>query len=501
MFKFKHTGVLSGIVALLMCFSGVSHAADKPLRVALPMFPTAANPFEVIVQPPIFALTPIFDALTRIDATGQATPSLALKWDTPDSLTWRFHIKPDLRFSNGAALDAAAIAANFNLMQEPASRKYPAALLVANVKSATALVGNILEIKTTTPEPFLDRLVAALRFVDVQQWKSMGSEEYSREPVSSGSYVVNSWKPTEIRLTANPYAPRPPKVAAITLVSQPDPAGRLQSLLSDSVQIALGMGPDDVDAIKDSGAQVAIEAEPGVVVLNFIPKTSKPLQDVRVRQALNYAIDKEAIVRDIVGGHAKVASQTAPPFAFGYNPDLRPYEYDPARAQQLLKEAGYPSGFSFVAESVFGVSGFASLAYQRVSSDLAKIGVKMELRAIPAAKYGKGIYQGQWDGQAFGLEYSVYPSFDALEPLKRHSCLWPTPWYCDEVMTPDLNKALGTAALPERERLTRKVMARQRDQAPGIILYNMVRFDAAAKTVTGFKNTFGTISYEMLQMN
>ncbi|MBL8645337.1 MAG: hypothetical protein JNK21_15500, partial [Rhodospirillaceae bacterium] len=226
-----------------------------------------------------------------------------------------------------------------------------------------------------------------------------------------------------------------------------------------------------------------------------------PLKDVRVRRALNYAVDKEAIVANLLAGKAPVATQTAPVNAFGFDPTIPAYPYDPAMAKKLLAEAGYEKGFAMVIELYAGNSSFAPLVYQKVASDLANVGVKMDVRMVPIPKYAQGLHQGTWDGTGIGIDYNSSPSLDPLRGFMRHSCLWKAPWYCDETIMPLLKQALGTFDLDKRRELTRQVLRHQRDQAPGILLHDYIRFDGVAKRVKNFSINIGYVPYADIEIS
>jgi peptide/nickel transport system substrate-binding protein len=262
----------------------------------------------------------------------------------------------------------------------------------------------------------------------------------------------------------------------------------------------MALGPDQQGQIEAAGHHVLVRPEPSMINLAFILVKDSPLRDIRVRRALNHAVNKQNIVDTILNGEAKVASQTAPAIAFGYDPDLPPYAYDPELAKRLLAEAGYPDGFAMVSEIYAGTSTFAPLVYQQAAADLARVGVKLDVRIVPIPKYSRGLHQGEWDGTAFGVDYNTAPSFDALRGFYRHSCMWKAPWYCDPTIMPLLKEALGTFDLEKRRALTRQVLKHQRDQAPGLLLHDLVRYDAYSNRITGFDMIAGYVPYDQIDI-
>jgi ABC-type transport system substrate-binding protein len=136
-----------------------------------------------------------------------------------------------------------------------------------------------------------------------------------------------------------------------------------------------------------------------------------------------------------------------------------------------------------------------------VAADLARIGVTLSLRQIPASQYARGLYQGDWGGEAFGVDYGINPTLDALTPLVRHSCLWVQPWFCDPSVPPLMAKAEAAFDIEERRKLTQAVMRHQLSLAPAILLYETSRFDAVSRSVQGYEIVIGHIDYDKITID
>jgi peptide/nickel transport system substrate-binding protein len=339
-----------------------------------------------------------------------------------------------------------------------------------------------------------------MRLMSPTNWEKVGEEGINKSVVGSGPYIVETWTPGVMMLRANPTAIRKPQIPALELRAIPDSPARVQALLSGRLDIAVVLGPDEIPQLEAAGHSMVVQSEASMILLAFITTKDSPLKDVRVRRALNHAVNKDDIVASILAGKAPVATQTAPQNAFGFDSSIPPYAYDPALAKKLLAEAGYPQGFSMVAEIYAGNSSFAPLVYQKVASDLALIGVKLDVRMVPIPKYAQGLHQGLWDGTGIGIDYNSAPSLDPLRGFMRHSCLWKAPWYCDESLMPLLKQALGTFDLEKRRELTQQVLRHQRDQAPGILLHDYVRFDGVAKRVKNYSIHIGFVPYDEISL-
>lgn len=486
------------LIALVFSAPGV-RSQETEVRVGIQAFPTSAgNPLGLVNLPALYTFAAIFDALTFVDQSGAAQPQLAISWTAISSLQWRFSLREGVLFSNGEAFDANTVVANINILKSPGSAGYVAASELSYITHARAVDATTVDVFTDVPVPFLPQDLSMLRFVAPAYWHEVGADAFARAPVGTAAYKLRSWSPTELKLEAWEGAWRKPKIEKLRLFAVPNPSARLQGLLSGNLHLAVLLGPDEIGMVEAAGHQMSVQPEPGMIVLAFNLSKPSPLTDVRVRQALNHAVNKQAIVDGLLAGQSRVSTQTAPSIAFGFDPTLEAYEHDPERARTLLAEAGYPDGFEMVAEVLNVTSSFAGPAYQQVVADLATVGVHVELRAIPVPKYAKGLHQGLWDGEAFGIDYGIAPSLDALRAFVRHSCLKAVPWYCDEDLMLLLNQALGTFDLDTRRDLTRQVLRHQRDRAPGILLYDLYRFDGVRRDLKGYVNHVGYIPYHDL---
>ena len=144
----------------------------------------------------------------------------------------------------------------------------------------------------------------------------------------------------------------------MTVVPLGERTARVQALTSGQLDIAPALSVDNIAEVEGAGHRIDIVPSTNAIALalfNSAESAHPALKDQRVRQALNYAVNKESMVQNLLGGHSKVSAQGATPNTFGYDPSLKPYAYDPDKAKKLLSEAGYGDGLKLVAEVVVGV--------------------------------------------------------------------------------------------------------------------------------------------------
>lgn len=478
--------------------------AQKILRlgvVGLP--PTFGNPYRGTGVPTIYTHRTMFEGLTFVREDGDVQPLLAQSWQQIDDLTWTFDLRQDVVFHNGAPFTANAVVAAVDYLTSPEANIEPIARDLGALESAEAVDDHTVILRTNVAAPLLPALVEALLIVEPDQWRSLGREAFATDPVGTGPFKLVELSEAKATLTAHREGWRPPQVDGLEIYALPDPSSRVQAILSDRIDIAVAMSRDDILTIETGGGRgdvgTTISVLGVVFVLSEIPP-DHPLQNKRVRQALNYAVNKDGYIDALFGGVTKAASQPSTSAGFGYNEALAPYPYDPERAKKILAEEGYGEGFSFIAEVTIGGGASLAPAYQQVAADLENVGVMMSLRTIPVQQLIRGIQEGDWKGQAFGMNYSAERTADSLRPVRLHSCIQRNPWYCDEVLTAKIKQAFATSDLDERRRLTEEVMADYRNNAPAIWMHEVVMFKALGPKVRNFRQDLTVLNYHEIDL-
>ncbi|MDE0799572.1 MAG: ABC transporter substrate-binding protein [Rhodospirillaceae bacterium] len=481
----------------------ISAVGESILRVGITSLPSSrGNPFNTTSGlPSLYTYAAFFEGLTRVDNNAKPVPMLAERWESESQTSWLFYLRPNVTFSNGEPVDAYAIAATYAVMQTDLGKTYPVTRELAGIVGVEVVDSSTVRIRTSAPDALLPHKVAALKIVPPKYWSEVGAEGFSAAPIGSGPFVIKDYTAARMELVRSPTAWRQPILDGVELIAAAESVARIQGVLSGRLHIGLQMGPDEIPLVEAAGHQMVVGVDPSMQVLAFITEKDSPLKDVRVRRALNYAVDRGGISQGLLGGYVKMATQTTPSFAFGWDPSLELWPYDPDKARALLTEAGYPDGFSFTAEILLGSASYSPQVYQQVAADLARVGVTLSLRQIPATQYARGVYQGDWAGEAIGIDYGVNPSLDSLTPLVRHSCLWITPWFCDESVLPLLAEAEAAFDLEERRVLTQGVMRYQLSLAPAILLYETARFDAVNSAVEGYGISVGHIDYDKISIS
>jgi peptide/nickel transport system substrate-binding protein len=329
----------------------------------------------------------LYSSLVIRDADLKIKPAVAKSWQQLNDKTWRIDLAPNAVFENGEKMDAAAVKWNIDHVRDPKVN--------ARVKAWFDLVQDVkvisptrLDIATSAPYPTLmDQL--SMFFLLPPKW---GSENnVSRQAVSGGPYKLISFVPGDsIVLEPNPryWGPKPAYSKVVFRVI-PEASSRIAALLAGEVDLVTGIPPSEMDRINRSGKAVA-GAVPSIRSVFVKLNTNKPpLKDnKKFRQALNYAVDKESISRTLFNGKAELSNcQVLTPSYFGYNPDLKPYPYDPAKAKALMAESGVAPGTQIEFDVPIGVYLQSSEVAQAVASQFEEIGLSVKINEMEFGTY------------------------------------------------------------------------------------------------------------------
>ncbi|MCB2108980.1 MAG: hypothetical protein KDE14_14825 [Rhodobacteraceae bacterium] len=476
----------------------------KVLRVGIVTLPADRGyPWNTTGIPNIFTHRTMFDGLTYVTEDGEVEPFLATSWEHIDDLTWRFRLRENVKFQNGKPFTADDVVFAVNHMVDPANVIDLTARELADLASAEAEDPATVLIHTRRPSPLLPAALELMVIVEPEHFQRLGREGFSLEPIGTGPFKLVKWTANGAEFDAFTESWRAPKVDKLILTEIPEKSARIQALLSDRIDVAVSLGYEDIQLIEQDGGKSFTGKDAGVLGVTFVLSKlpdGHPLKDKRVRQALNYAVNKQAYIDTVFGGQTVVASQPAVESSFGYNPDLEPYPYDPEKAKALLAEAGFADGFSFAMDVPTGGGAALEETYQTVAADLAKVGVNLTLQAITVPQLNRGVLQGEWAGEAFGMNYSAQRTTDSLRTMKLHSCIHPMAWFCDRTIQPVIEQALRTGDLDKRRELSRQVMAYYHDIAPAIFLHRIVTFEGLSAKIRNYRSDVNVIRYDKIEL-
>jgi peptide/nickel transport system substrate-binding protein len=462
--------------------------------------PSQGNPFkEGPGTPGIHTYAAMFDALVRVDGKGAAQPKLALSWKPISKNSWRFNLRKGVKFSNGEIFDANAVKATVDFLVSPDGRRTViGSTELPELTSARVVNANVIDIYTKNPDAILPAKLAAMFIVAPKAWKDAGQDVFSKAPVGTGPFKVDSISTTRIEMSAFKNSWRKPKADKLVIIPLADAASRLQALQSGQVNMLAGINPDQIETAKSSQATVITVPAPQVMSLAFTVTKGGPVADVRVRQALNFGVDKAAIANSLLAGRGKAATQGVTPTVYGFNKSVTGYPYNPTKAKELLTAAGYPNGLTIAADITVGSFPSDNLIYQAVKSDLAKIGVTLNYTTITFAQWLPQYNANSWKGDAFGLSWNSAPRGDASRPYAIFVCKTPGAFYCNAEEDALVKKAATELNAAKRLAILEDLAVRVTANAPALYLVEQIDLYALGKGVAGFSVENRAIAYERI---
>lgn len=384
-------------LAALLCLVPLS-AGAATLKVGTDSGVASMDPYFHNETPTNSLNYNIFDGLVNFDKELKPYPVLAESWELLDDVTWQFKLRQGVTFHNGNAFNADDVIWSFNRIKHGEKSGFKGTVsAIDKIEKVDDFTINVI---TTGPYPILLRKLSYFRIMDKEFSENMSDEELGLKPMGTGPYKLGRWQRGQIIvLEANEnYFRGKPAIDTIEVRPLTNDSTRVASLLSKAVDMISRVPVRDVNRIQNDD-HFNFFTRPGLRLIflqmdqareksPYIKGVDKnPFLDLKVRQALYYGINEEAIVKHIMGGFAEPAGEFYPTAVNGHDPSITRPAYDPEKAKALLKEAGYENGFTVTLDSPNNRYVNDEKIAQAVASSLAKIGITVEVNAIPKASF------------------------------------------------------------------------------------------------------------------
>ncbi len=451
----------------------------------------------------------IYDALFNWD-DGQgdhvptAIPGLAESYTmSDDQLTWTFKLRPNVKFHDGTPFNADAVVFEYQRLTDKSFQYYDATNAAQN-SSSFAFIDSIAKVddmtvavQTKTVYAFLPYDLAFLYIPSPTAIQKYGNKDYAAHATGTGPFVMSKYVDGQVmELTANPdYWGGRPKLDKVVLYPMPEPATRLAALQSGDIDWAELPPPDSVEQLKAAGDQVFLKEYPHTII--YVLNTQNgPLKDVRVRQALEYAADRQgaATLINNVGYPATQYMYKGNPW---YDDAWAGYTYDPAKAKQLLAEAGYPNGGIHLKMAYpTGGSGnmFPDPMNAKLKQDLAAVGVTVDLVPMEwnniISGYRAGLNDPAWK-QYDMMYFSVAPVSPTTwkgftsAGLPPTGCCNPADYQNDQV-DKLYAEAMQTFDVAKQNELLKELQTTAMKDAPVLVTIHDLNLRVLSPKVQGF---------------
>jgi peptide/nickel transport system substrate-binding protein len=423
------------------------------------------------------------------DVVGDA----AQRWSaSADGKTWTFELKPGLVFSDGTPLDAKAVKFNFDrwrLPMNPAHGNFaysyyaddfggfPGVITDVQAPTATRVVMTLAK----PLGPFLRDIAEQAFGLGSPQAILADPKAFEIKPVGSGPYMVSEWvRDDHITLVANPTWKGPkPGYQTVIIRDIPDQATSVLSIQKGDIDILTDPRPDDAKALAKQIGITVIEQPSNNVSYVAMHVEKKPFGDVRVRQAVAYAIDVATMAKSLYSSGAVVANNWTPPGMLGENPSVKTYPHDPVKARALLAAAGFPNGFTTTLSYSTAPRPYLpepQRVAETIQANLAQAGITVTLQPYEWGVFLDRIKHGQhemcligWTGDNGDPDNFFYPLLDQdsahNDGTAQNYSFWRDPAFHQLML-----QGQTEVAEVKRRDVYRRANAMVHDQAPAISL-------------------------------
>ena len=457
---------------------------------------TAVNDFRILMN--------VYDGLVRYkDGTLEVEPSLAQSWNiSDDGKTYTFKLRSGIKFHDGSDFNAAAVEFNFDRMLDEKhpyhdTGPFPLSFFFSAIEDVTAVDNNTVTFTLEEPyAPFLSNLAYPTGLIVSPAGVKKHGKDFGRNPSGTGPFKFAEWQSnSKVVVTRNDgYWDGAPSLEAIVFRPITDGNTRVAEMLSGGIDLMVEIPPDSVSQFDGNGYALYEQAGPHVWFLILNAKEG-PFADKRVRQAVNYAIDKKSLVENVLQGTAAIAAGPTPPaFAWAYNDSLQPYPYDPDKARALIKDAGHEGAelTFYVTEGGSGMLDPVPMG-AAIQADLAKVGLKVKIETYEWNTFLGKVNPGL-EGKADMAEMAWMTNDpDTLPYLALRTGAWPdkkgfnSGYYSNPEVDKLLEAARKSTDQAERARLYKKMQVIVQEDAPWAFVANWKQNAATSDRVSNFK--------------
>lgn len=336
----------------------------------------------------------VFDPLVRVNWKNPShpLPALAVSWKNLSKTSIRFSLRKGVKWHDGKDFSAQDVKFTFDRILDKDKKMKISSWFVNIIESVSIVDDYTIVINTVNPyAPLLGRL-ETVKIIPKETFNSVGAEIFGQKPVGTGAYVFDKWEKGQyIRLVANEawwgWVEREKRPDVVIRKSLPEGFTRYAMLESGEADIVGQIPPERISVI-ESSKELRVLTVPSTRGFFVGMNTWKePFNDVRVRQAMNYAVDSQLIVDTILGGQAAVHAGVCSFSDAGYCKTCKPYDYNPAKARELLKEAGYPNGFKVKFWSPRGKYINDLETSEAIAGQLEEVGIEVQVYAPAWPEY------------------------------------------------------------------------------------------------------------------
>jgi peptide/nickel transport system substrate-binding protein len=492
------------VLALAAVGRGPARSHSNELVVSLSDEPKSLDPHVTTSSNDFRILTNVYEGLTRFRrGTLEVEPALAKSWTvSPDGKRYRFELRKGVKFHDGSRFDAGAVKFNFDRMlkkEHPfhGTGPFPLAFFFQSVVRVTAVDPDSVELELSKPfAPLLSNLAYPIGFIVSPTMVRRFGRDFGRHGGGTGPFRVGEWIPNRaVTLARNPdYWGAHTELTRVVFRPITDRMTRMAELAAGGVDLDPEVGADNVDWFRRS-KRFEVHQRTGPHLWFLILNARRPpFDDVRVRRAVNLAVDKRRLAKDVLADTAGVASGViADAFAWARNPNVKPFPHDPVRARELVREAG-AEGTELTCLVPKGGSGMLEpeLMVTAIQADLERIGLRVHIRTYEWNAYLARVNKGLGDDEHMAAMAWMTNDPDTLPFLALRGAAHPpdgfnSGWYANPEVDRLVEAGRRESDPNARARIYRELDSVVHDDAPWLFVASWRQAAVTRTGVTGFE--------------
>ncbi len=446
------------------------------------------DPHATIDKPSYRVMGQIYETLVKQNENMEIEPGLAESWKHIDEQTIEFKLKEVVKFHNGEELTSEDVKFTFQRgIQAPSTGH-----ILGKIDSNEIEIIDEYTIRISTTEPYtpiLPYLAHVGASILNQKAVIESGDDYGNNPIGTGPFKFEMWQRGEsIELSKfNDYHGEAANEDLIVFKSIPIDTDRFEALKEGKVHIAYDISHDNIKETEENEQFVLKSSADLSATYIGLNAKKEPYNNIKVRQAINYAVDMEAIVEEVVNGAAEIASGPLSSKVWAFNQDLNPYSYDVEKAKELLDEAGYPNGFK---TSIYINDNPQRKDIARlIAKQLKEVDIDVEVKIVGWGEFLDGSANGDFDMFVLGWvtitgdpDYGLYPMFHS----SQFGSAGNRNFYSNEKVDKLLDKARTEIDPEVRKEYYLEVQEIIREEAPWIFAWTNKNLDGIRNNVKGF---------------
>jgi peptide/nickel transport system substrate-binding protein len=427
----------------------------------------------------------VYETLIKQDASGAIKPLLATDYEvSTDGLKYTFHLDPKATFASGTPVNAEAVKSSIERMRTATNN---------TIVSSMAIISSVEAKDTRTVVITLSR-PSNLWVYDMTSTAGViidpAATDLATAPMGSGPYMYDTWvQGDRVTLKKNPsYWGTPGRFEHVVFRYIPDPNAMVSAMLSGDIDLIGELtSPDSLNQFSDTAKYQIIEGSSNAEVVLGFNHSRETLSNLKVRQAINYAIDRQALVNTAWGGKGQLIGSMDVPTDAYYEDLSNTYPYDPDKARQLLADAGYASGLTLALR--IPIAPYTTPAAQFIASELAQVGVTVTIEELDFTRWLTDVYLGG------NYDMTIVSHVEARDITR-----WASPDYYWHYDNPAFQALLTKADQEPRDQFITDMKAAAKilaDDAAADFLFMFPNLIVARVGITGIPENLVTLSFDV----